>query len=201
MTQSTCHVPEETVHMFLDNALPPAERDTFVAHLQQPCNVCQTRLAETQTLFAQLDSLADVSPPTGITDAVMNQLPAPAPTPQQRPSIFGQLALAGQIAVGVVLLIAAWPLVRSLFARQVNALQIPSPWTAFSDIAISLVNWGADVGFSIGQQLQAGWPPTASAFAPGISVGIALGIATCLGLAWLASNGLLLNVHQKTVEQ
>ena len=199
MNQSTCHVPEETVHLFLDNALPPTERDAFVAHLQQPCEVCQTRLAEMQTLFSQLDSLKDVSPPTGIADAVMDQLPAPVPEPQ--PSMFGPLALAGQIAIGVVLLMVAWPLVRSLFTQQVDTQQIPSPWTIFSEIAVSLANWGIDIGDSISQQLQAGWPPTSDAIYPGVSVGIALGIAACLGLAWLASNGLLLNLNQKTAER
>ena len=201
MTQPKCNVPEETIHLFLDNVLPPAERDAFVAHLQQPCSVCQTRLAETQTLFAQLDSLANVPPPAGITNAVMDQLPAPAPTPSQHPSIFGQLALAGQIAVGVILLIAAWPLIRSLFARQVDTQQILSPWTVFSNIAVSLASWGMDVGTGISEQLQANWPPTAAAFTPQISVGIAVGIAACLGLAWLASNGLLLNLNQKTAER
>jgi hypothetical protein len=115
--------------------------------------------------------------------------------------MFGQLALAGQIAMGVVLLLGAWPLVRSIFEQQVDTQQILLPWTVFSEIAASLANWGADVGVGISQQLQIGWPPTTSALAPEISVGIAIGIATCLGLAWLLSNGLLLNLHQKTVER
>ncbi len=215
MTSKHCTIQEETVHLYLDGELSPSERETFIAHLQG-CSACQTRLAELKTLFAQLASLEEVAPPDGVASRVMVNLPAFAPPP--RYVALGRLALAGQIAIGLALMLAVWPMIVSNFNGQFAPFQkidvwqlaarftVPTPpqiieiarqfewqlWLTVSKTTLSLNSRLTELIANLGQKIQTQWPPGIELSGFNVSSSAVIALVVGLTLAWLIGNGVLL---------
>jgi anti-sigma factor RsiW len=210
-----CPGREETIHLYLDGELNLAEREEFVAHLEQ-CRVCRSLRVELQTLFAKLDSLAEASPPPGIVSQVMANLPAPINSPRR--AAIGWLVLIGQVGIGLALMLVAWPVVASALDNW------PGPWLTISDMFALLTGWlmnlGVDLSYQLqnqwppefdftalilqsvdlSQRLQSQWPPAVEFPSLDISPGIALAIVASLSLACLIGNSVLLRHNSDSLK-
>lgn len=179
-----CPGQVETVHRFLDGDLPAGDRRAFSAHLQQ-CPACRTLLDGMETLFSELDSLADVAPPAGLVNRVMDGLPAQAPA--SRRVRLGQVVIAGQVGVGLALLLA----LVSAGTPALNPNLLRLPWLVVARMLGSLSGWLGALAVEWGHRLYTWWqisPPAGFTISP--EVGISLALA--LGLAWLIGNTVLL---------
>ena len=155
-----CPGQEEKIHLYLDGELSASERETFEIHLEQ-CQVCQTHLAATEALFAEIDSLEDVAAPNIVVDRVMANLPATTPAPQassgsaQQQDLPSWLVLAGQLGLGLGLTVFILPFITSAFNNQLLRL----PWVIFSEMFHSLSSWLTLLTIDFSNRLQA-WPDT-----------------------------------------
>lgn len=183
MNNINCPGRIESIHRYLDQDLTVSERESFLGHLSG-CATCQAELARLQTLFIELNILEEIDPPVDLVSQVMAQLPA-----SSRRVGAGQLVLAGQMLVGLALLVFAFPLLSSFLKHYVSF----SLGAATRSTAYSLVEWGVDLGNGLASWLLAQWPPMAGTWGLDISPGAALIVIACLGLIWLAGNFLLLN--------
>lgn len=184
MMDNACSIQEETVHLYLDKALPPPEWEAFAAHLPQ-CPACQTRLADLQSLFAELMLLDDVDAPVDLASQVMATLPAPAAS--ARFVSPGLLALAAQLSVGVLIAVAAWPVITSTTTYPVQQFVL-----TLSQIVLSLNGWLNDVIAGLNNLIPARWPPAGPVSGLDISPAIIALLIIGLGLAWLIGNTILL---------
>jgi anti-sigma factor RsiW len=192
---TTCPGQEETLYLYLDAVLNPVEQEEFETHLAH-CQECQRLLVDLQALFTELNTLEDVAAPVNIADRVMAYIAATTSSPER--SGLGWLILAGQIGVGLTLLIVAQPMVATSFDYQ----QLWLPWqTLPGDISQSLTTWLLELGFSLEQLLQSQWPP-AVARSAGLDLppGVALALVAGLGLAWLVGNTMLLRTNSPTLK-
>lgn len=191
MTQNNpapCPGREETIYLFLDDALNPIEQAAFLTHLQT-CTACQSLLAQLTDLFTELTALPEITAPPELASQVMARLPAQS-TPARRVTL-GQLALIGQVVMGLALLLIFAPVIT---ASLENPL-LWQPWFSLSDMFISLLTWLRELAADIVAQAQTQWPPRMSWLVFSLSP-LWLGeIIAGLGLAWLIGNGLLLRRH------
>lgn len=182
---TACPEQEARLHLYLDGELSPAEQEALLAHLRQ-CQGCRTRLAELQTLFAELTSLEEVAAPPELVSQVMANLPAT--NGRSRPGLVGQFALAGQVIIGLALLLLARPVVATALDHQV----VQQPWLILTDITTSSAAWLIDLGVNLSQRLPSQWPSTGAFIGLDISLGMGLAIVASLSLAWLIGNTVLL---------
>ncbi len=145
-----CSGREESIHLFLDGELNPAEREAFVAHLEQ-CQVCRSLRVELQTLSAKLGFLEETFPSPGIVSQVMANLPAPGSSPRR--AAIGRLVLIGQVGIGLALMLVAWPVVAPALDSRIGWL----PWPNISDMPALLAGWLMNLGGDLSYQSQ--WPP------------------------------------------
>jgi anti-sigma factor RsiW len=194
-TPAACPGQEETLYLYLDAALNPAEQEKFEPHLAH-CQVCQTLLTDLQALFTELNALEDIPAPVNIADRVMADIAVTIPSPER--SGLSWLVLAGQIAIGLTLLIFAQPMVTTSFDYQ----QLWLPWqTMLGDISRSLTTWLLELGLNLEQLLQSQWPPAIARSAGlDLPLGLALAVVAGLGLAWLVGNTMLLRTHSPTLK-
>ncbi len=191
MIRSSICPKEETLFQYLDGELPPAERAAFEQHLAG-CAACQQLLADANTLFADLSALANVPAPTAeIAVAVMAHLPrraAPSPAERWLP--------AAQLAVGLALLALSVPKMwRGLawtFALPLWSPPAAVPWLSLAQRFRRPAGW-----------LAAGWEQIWTQLS-GVSLiqlspSLLWGGITLFGMAWLASNALLLNPKQSHI--
>ena len=181
---SLCPGQEETVFRFMDDDLAPVEREAFLTHLAS-CNSCQTLLVEAQALFDQFDTFPEQEPPVDMVSRVMTHLPNSDPAPAT--SRFDGLILAGQLLIGLLLMLFSWPFIASMLA-PVTAQQ----WgQTVIEMIGSLQQWAFEIALGGSQWLQATWPPPAASSLT-ISPMVGLALVAALAIAWLIGNGLLL---------
>jgi anti-sigma factor RsiW len=179
-------IQEETVHRYLDNELTPVEKEAFLIHLEQ-CPACQAQLARLETLFAELASLEEVLPPVDVTPRVMAGLPPIGPA--RRYDWIGRLVLASQIAIGLVLILVAWPMITTAANSQII-------WQAWLEIAIiirSLNSWATDSVVTTNSWLATQWPPDLGLAGYNIAPRLVVFLIAGLSLGWLIGNGVLLH--------
>lgn len=188
MTTNLCSVSEETVHLYLDGELNPADTESFVTHLQH-CQSCKTRLTALQSLFAELDSLENVAVPAEIAPLVMANLPTANAATES--TTVGWLALIGQVIIGSVLLFFAWPTTASISTNRF----FWQSWQLITDMSLSLNRWLIDIStgalnWPLAQttQFQQSIDSSGLNIPPELTIGLVFG----LGLAWLIGNGVLL---------
>lgn len=70
MSYPSGHVPQWTLDLYAEDALPPEERDGVRAHVEQCCH-CAGELEASRALFASLAGLPRFVPGPDFTDAVM----------------------------------------------------------------------------------------------------------------------------------
>lgn len=191
MTQNNpapCPGREETIYLFLDDALNPMERAAFLNHLQT-CATCQSLLTKLADLFTELMALPEITAPPELVPQVMARLPA-RPTSARRVTL-GQLALIGQVVMGVVLLLIFAPVI----AASLENPLLWQPWFSLSGMFISLLTWLRELLTNLVAQAQTQWPPRTPWLVVNLSP-LWLGeIVAGLGLIWLIGNGLLLRRH------
>ena len=175
---------EERAHHFLDGTLTPAERETFVNHLSE-CESCRTFLIEMQVLFDEFAALEDIDPPANIVSGVMNNLPAPQSSAW---SVRVGLALAGQIIIGLILLMIIQPLATTTLN---NRLVWPA-WLVLFDVGSSLVNDMSGLLVGLSDWVQAQGTLLLDGATLDLSLSFGLAVIFGLGLAWLIGNSLLL---------
>ncbi len=181
-----CSGQEETLYLFLDGELSQAEREEFMIHLQM-CPTCQAQLAELQTLFTELASLAEVTAPSELAAQVMAKLPTPAAGPRRLS--LGQGILMGQVAIGLSLILLTYPFLVATF----NQPLIGQPWLTLYEMGSSLAHWQVELFDYLIALLQARWlfTETLSGFrlSPGLGPAV---VASVSLLAWLIGYGVLL---------
>lgn len=64
------HVPQWTLELYADDALPPDEREEVRSHVEG-CPLCSAELEASRALFASLAQLPRFAPSPGFEDAVM----------------------------------------------------------------------------------------------------------------------------------
>jgi hypothetical protein len=183
MSYKGCLGRTETIHRYLDQDLSSTEKEPFLVHLRG-CAACQSLLADLQLLFTDLASLEEIEPPLDLVTQVMARLPVPS----KRRKLVGQFFLAGQITVGLSLLVFGFPLLHTLLDRYLSF----SPREMLLSMFYSLADWGHDIGQTLNYWRLYPWPSPGDLWGLSISPGNALIIVACLGLIWLAGNFLLL---------
>lgn len=183
---SLCPGQEETVFRFMDDDLAPIEREAFLTHLAS-CNSCQTLLAEAQALFEQFDTFPEQEPPVDMVARVMAHLPNPNLVPAPATSRFDGLILAGQLLIGLLLMLFSWPFIASILS-PVTVRQWGQP---IIEVVGSLQQWAFEIVLGGSQWLQAAWPPPTTSSLT-ISPMVGLTLVAALAIAWLIGNGLLL---------
>jgi hypothetical protein len=149
--------------------------------------------------YRLLGQREEAAAPDGLVDQVMANLPAQTFSPlraagtSDRPIFLGQLALAVQIGVGLVLLLTAVRLITPNFNGQFLWL----PWLTLSEMVSSFGHWLADLGGYVNLLAQK-WSPIVEIVRLDISPTLAMMLAAGLGIAWLAGNTLLLAPRQST---
>ncbi len=114
MNRNPLHPDEETLHAYLDEALPPAERARCEAHLDS-CGACRALVEQQRAVFALLARLPQEAPSRDLAAAVLKALPAPDAPPLPFLPLLGQ-ALAALAAI-------AWAWMRLRPALPFSALQ------------------------------------------------------------------------------
>ncbi len=185
MSPNNCSLPQETVHLYLDGVLNPTQRQAFITHLQR-CSTCQMRLTELQTLFAELDSWIEISPPLEISERVMHNLPQLNRLPPQ--TIVGQGILLSQIVSGSLLLLLLWPIMVS----NLNWPATLSLGALIVELALAFNTWFMNTIAPLTTQWQSQWPPTLTMSPVNISSLTITALVIALSLAWLIGNILLL---------
>ncbi|MDH3676057.1 MAG: zf-HC2 domain-containing protein [Anaerolineae bacterium] len=178
-------IQEETIHRYLDNELTPVEKEAFLGHLEQ-CPACQAQLVRLETLFAELASLEEVLPPVDVTPQVMAGLPSIDSA--RRYAWIGRLALASQIAIGLVLILVAWPMINT----AVNSQVIWQAWLEIANVIQSLNSWATDFVVTANSWIATQWPPNLGLAEYNIAPGLAVFLIAGLSLGWLIGNGVLL---------
>ena len=64
------HVPQWTLELYAEDALPPEEREEVRAHVER-CGTCAAEVESSRALFASLSDLPRFTPMPDFTDAVM----------------------------------------------------------------------------------------------------------------------------------
>jgi len=192
---AACPGQEETLYLYLDAVLNPAKQEEFETHLAH-CPACQTLLIDLRALFTELDTLEDVPAPVDVADRVMADIAAATPSPER--SGLSWLVPAGQIAIGLTLLIVAQPMVATSFDYQ----QLWLPWqTLLGDTSLSLTIWLLELRLNLEQLLQSQWPPAIARSAGlDLPLGVALALVAGLSLAWLIGNTMLLRTNSPTLK-
>jgi len=97
------HLTEETLNLFLDQALAEPEALAAQAHLAA-CPACSARLADLSLVFSRLETLGDSQIDLDLGPAVLQRLKKPA----RLPRTVGWLTVF-QILAALVALAFAWP--------------------------------------------------------------------------------------------
>lgn len=116
MTTSEKHIPELTLHAFLDGELEGAAEERVEAHLAV-CASCQERLAAWQRLFGVVEQLPDVTPGRDLASRIVAEAGRQKAPGWLRPLLVGEAALAS------LLLIWLWPFVQPLLTMTTAAIQ------------------------------------------------------------------------------
>ena len=185
MTANHNFSQEDTIHRYLDGELTPAERETFVAHLEE-CAECQTQLARLESLFVTLASVEVVLPPVELMPQVMAGLPSA--DRRSRYVWIGRLALAAQIAIGLILILVAWPMVNT----AANSQAIWQVWLDAANVGRSLNSWAIDLAISANGLIASLWPPNPGLAGYSVAPGLVVILIAGLSLGWLVGNGVLL---------
>jgi len=176
------HLPEETLHEYLDNALSPQARAAADAHLQD-CAACQVELETLRSLFAEIESLPEAPLERDLSPVIVAALGSRTAVPRV---VWG--ALVAQALALVVLLGLAWPLIDLPIVTLPDlpsASQLLAQWTTQQDALLRALGQVSLPSFSI-------------PFSPPFDPPVILLILTFLGacLFWLVGNGLLLRPGQ-----
>jgi anti-sigma factor RsiW len=91
-----CSNAQEYFSAYLDDELPPEQREFVQEHLAV-CPACRQELAHLTRLWEALEALPEVPPPAGLIDQVMARLP------RRKTPWWGSLALAASLLVGILL--------------------------------------------------------------------------------------------------
>lgn len=169
------HLSEETINEYLDQALAPRLQAETEAHLAD-CRDCAARLAELRSLFASIDTLADLPLEMDFAPAIIAHLKRNTALPRQIRWLTIVQTLGTLLAAFL-----AWPLAET----RLPSLVLPSINETLTGLATSwlatIAGWRLpSVTFEL-PSLQPSLPTTTLAIAS-ISV----------FLLWLAVNGLLL---------
>jgi anti-sigma factor RsiW len=192
---NAAHLDDILLNEYLDAALDRSARTDVEAHVAH-CPECSARLMELRTLFADLESLPDLTLERDLTPAVLAVARRKArPQPLASPAlglVFALQAVVSVLLLGVALLLFA-PSFQSFttfqFGEQVSLVlanllaTLSASWSALLTAAQNLVNASA----TLVQPIQT---------LPFISEA---GLMICLSavfLLWLLGNGLLLRPRQ-----
>jgi len=167
------HLTEEQLNEYLDNET--TERAQIESHLST-CDECAARLTALKTLFAELDSLPELTLSRNIAARFM-------PQGQLTPQLPRWLTLTAtlQAAVALITLIVAAPFVMNLLP----AIEIPSFTDVFIQLQSQWITW-----FDV---LSAFQLPTTPQL-PALEISSLMLSLTLAGVSmlWLVGNGLLL---------
>jgi len=171
------HLSDETINEYLDQALAPTLRPGVEAHLTA-CPICASRMAALRALFAELDSLPDISSQLDFAPAVLEQIAKPT---GDVPRLVQWLAGA-QVLAMLVAGILAWPLVTASLPQVPSYLPHLERFAAFLS-AISATR------LDLANSLR-----LPSLAIPVIDLPSATLIYSAIGLSllWLLGNGLFL---------
>lgn len=171
------HLTDETLNEYLDDALTPTARAEAETHLHT-CADCAARLEELSLIFDALASLPDLELGRDLSASVVRTVtPRPAlPRPVQ-------WAVGLQFAAALTTLIAALPVLQSLFVFNLPAFSLPSLLdllTHFDEIVLEVQTFFAQLRLP----------------EPGLSLNLSSLVVTMtvfsVTLLWVVGNGLLL---------
>lgn len=135
------HLTEEQLNEYLDNE--SSERAQIEAHLAE-CAECAARLTALKTLFAEIESLAELELTHPLReasqwDAARLTLPSKLPAPQVPRSLT--LTVTLQAALALIAISFAAPLITRFLAPLWQAYPIPSLRDALVELQMNFVMW------------------------------------------------------------
>ncbi len=171
------HLSDELLNEYLDNAL--SNRASVEEHLAQ-CMDCAARLTALQTLFAEIESLPEVTLSRDLAAPVMLKIKGASLSPR-----WLTLTIVLQTALALIAIIITAPLVKQFAASSVSVLQPPSLTEVFIRLQSQWVLW-----LDMLSQLRMPVMPEI----PIIEVSSLYFLLTLAGVSmvWLVGNGLLL---------
>jgi anti-sigma factor RsiW len=187
MTNNVRHPDEFLLHEYLDGELTEAAGRELEAHLAA-CPACQARLDELTRLFTLLDVVPELTLSADLSRLILEKLRPETGRlvwPGRLPS-WAQLALAGQIALALLMLALLWPLASPLLpTTDVTLTDSLNAWLDGLSLAPA-ESWLAETAAGAGQWLETLEPALL------IPAGSWLLVVALALLAWLAGNSLLL---------
>jgi anti-sigma factor RsiW len=174
------HLSEEEINLYLDGALAAEDRTGLEEHLGS-CAACRQRLDELRWLFAGLDSAPEVPLQRDLVPGVLAGLPARRISPGRTPAWL-RGAMAIQMALGLGLLVLAWPALATLPG------QVAGWMGRWESIRLAAVAWWAQINvLTMTSAWLKHWTPPLSLWPMCLSIAF---------LVWLIANGFLLQTQK-----
>lgn len=192
------HLNDPTLNAYLDSDLDPPARREADSHLAT-CPACATRLNALSLLFAELESLPDLSLQRDLSRSVMAALqPKRPPISQPTLSPAARLAFAVQALVALGAVAIALPLALQLTATldltaNVN-FQLPFETPNFQSLTSNLQSLTSDFQLLI-SNLQS---PISYLQLPAFEITTLILSVVALTALWFVGNGLLLRLNSQT---
>ena len=182
----TDHISDVQLNEYLDHET--SHRAQIESHLAE-CAECASRLSALQTLFAEIESLPEVT----LTRPIASRLTLPSNLPAQLPRSL-TLTVILQAALALVALIIAAPLIISLLPT-IEMPSLADILTRLQSQWITLLNLLSTLRLSSGQVFHF---PTMPALPP-LEISSLVITLTLAGVStlWLVGNGLLLRNKMK----
>jgi hypothetical protein len=171
------HPSEEQLNEYLDHE--SKEREQIELHLST-CDECTTRLAVLQKLFAELDSLPELTLSHDLVEPVMRRVGGSSILPK-----WLTLTIALQAGLAVITTLIAAPFIIEFTAEALPPLQTPSISGMVFQFQAELGTWQKNIATFQVPSLPA--IPT-----PQFSSLVILFTLAGTSLLWLVGNGLLL---------
>ncbi len=189
---SVKHIRDEWLQEYLDGELDGARLDHLHEHLHY-CTACQRRLEAWQSLYAEIEHVAELDPTHDMTPVILSRLD----TPDLRRG-WSPLLLVGQAILAITLFVYGWMQFPTILDLDRFRTWVSIPWGTVQEMIDQLI----PMIMGTARELTT-WTPSSGeliASIPQIPVErtLLMYLGAFLVILWFAINRILLNVNGQT---
>ena len=163
------HLTDDLLFDYLDDVLDSAEKAQVVAHLDN-CPACTERMAETVALFGEIEALPDVPLTRDLSAEIVERISA-----ETELSTATRSFAVAQLAISIVALVFAWPLLQLLWSPLA---EITSAFSLEEQVVAALVSL---------HEAEMTWQPVTDWGVPEVGLNLEIGVTLLLltALLWM----------------